>query len=242
MDTKNTIETVGYILKEEKIATLTQNIIPNTLVLETQKAYPGYHGKDLPEEFSFPEFIYFITREKYTTEHILRVSEAVQKYFDKKLDVARAELTIYNNIYHSFRLKECVDYTRVLEIQTFYKSEGIQFAKSKKIEATGLIQVQKTFALKETPEGIYHDLQEPNYFYIKLPINLNWEKFKAITLNIKRNIDNDNFDAALGLFYRTIGIVDFVRIYDKESSPEKLLDLKERYFNEIKKHLLDKFK
>jgi hypothetical protein len=241
MDTKNIIESIGYITKEEKLASVKQNIIPDTLVIETVDPFPGYHGKNLPEEVVCPEFMFFVTREKYTTEHILRVTENVQKYFGNKPDVARAELNIYNRVYPAFRIKGCKDFTRLIELQSCYKSEGIKFAKSRKIEANGLIKIQKTFTLQEQGEGIYFDKEDPDYYYIKLPAHLNWEQFKSITLNIKRNTETSNFDAALGLFYRKQGIIDFVRIYDKESKMDKLMDIKERYYNEIKKFLLDKF-
>ncbi len=241
MDTKNKIESIGYIVKEEKLASVKLNIIPDTLVIETVEPFPGYHGKNLPQEVVCPEFTFFVTREKYTTEHLLRVTDNVQKYFGKRPDVARAELTIYNNVYPALRIKGCKDYTRLNELQSCYKSEGIKFAKSKKIDAYGLIKIQKTFTLKEYSEGIYFDLEDPDYSYIKIPAFLNWEQFKSITLGIKRNFEISNFDAALGLFYRSQGIIDFVRIYDKESKIEKLTEIRERYYNEIKKFLLDKF-
>ena len=241
MDKKNTIETIGYVLKEEKFATLTHNIIPNTFVVETQNPYPGYHGKNLPGESIVPEFVFFVTKKKYTTEQIARVTNNIRKYFGEDIDVARAEITVYNKTFPCIRIKDCKDFTRISELQSCFKSEGIDFAKSKMIETTGLINIQKHFYLEEISDGIYRDLEEVNSSYLRIPVNLNWEQFRAITMKIKNSQDISNFDAALALFYRRQGVVDVVRIYNKEPKPKELIDIRARYHNEIKKLLLDSF-
>lgn len=242
MNAKNTIETIGYILKEEKLATLTHSILPNTFVVETQAPYPGYHGKDLPGAITVPEFVFFVTKKKYTTEQIERMAKNIRKYFDEFIDVARAEINVYNKTYTSIRIKDCKDLKRITELQSCFKSEGVDFDKSRAVDTTGLINIQKHFYIEETSEGIYRDLEDANSFYVQIPVRLNWEQFRAITLKIKNAQETSNFDAALGLFYRRNGVVDVVRIYDKEPSPEKLNDIRARYLNEIKKLLLDSFK
>jgi len=241
METKHTIETIGYILKEEKIATLKHNILPNTFVVETQDSYPGYHGKDLPGELKVPEFLFFITKQKYSSEHLARVTKNIRKYFKDEIDIARAELTVYNTLLYSIRIKGIKDFTKISELQSCFKSEGIEFAKSKNVEAECLIKIQKQFILEEKSEGIFQDLEEPSLSYIQVPINLTWQQFKVITSKIKHAMDSGNFDAALGLFYKKQGLTDFVRIYDKEGNIQKMKDLHNRYSNEIKKLLLDNF-
>jgi len=239
MESKVLINTLGYIIKEEDLVSVKNNIIPNTLVLETQKPFPGYHGSHQPEELKIPEFIYFVTKEKYSSEHIFRVTDNVQKYFGKDLNVARVELTIFNDTYYSFRIKGCKDYTRVNELQSCFKSEGIKFANYKKIETKALIRVQKTFSLEEQ-DLIYVDLEDPSCFYLPIPLKLNWEQFRIITMNIKNNIEDNNYDAALALFFLKHKVVDLVRIFTQEPNIDKLLDIKTRYQNEIKKLLIDK--
>ena len=59
--------------------------------------------------------------------------------------------------------------------------------------------------------------------------------FKKITLDIKNNVDNINFDAAQGVFYRKCGIVDVVRIYDQDKNVERLTTLRKLYLDEINK-------
>ncbi|NJO90679.1 MAG: hypothetical protein HC831_18240 [Chloroflexia bacterium] len=239
---KNTIETIGYILKEEKFSTLKQSIIPNTFVLETQNPFPGYHGKDLPGEALVPEFVFFVTKKKYTTEEIARATRNIRKYLGKDIDVARADLNIFNKTYPAIRVKDVEDFKAIVELQNCYKSEGFEFAKQQSVETTGLINIQKHFYLQDEGDGIYTDLEDEDYAYFEIPSRLNFEQFRAITLKVKNSMEVRKFDVALGLFYRRLGVIDIVRVYDKNMKLDNLKSIKERYDNEVKKLLLDSFK
>ncbi|MCF6239938.1 MAG: hypothetical protein L3J74_01180 [Bacteroidales bacterium] len=234
------IETIGYITKEEYLASLELEIIPNTMVIETRKPFPGYHGKDLPgESSSLPEFIFFVTKQKYTTEHIARVTQNIRKYFKDDIDVARAEITIYNTKYPCIRVKNCEDFSKIAELQECYKGEGIKFAKKKKLDSVGLIKIQKHFTIEEITEGIYQDTEEEKTHYLQVPVYLTWAQFKSITYKIKNNMDDSNFDAAQGLFYRRGSIVDVVRIYAADIDTNKLEDIRSRYLKEISRNILN---
>lgn len=242
MSGKNTIETIGYIIKEEKLSNLSQSIIPNTFVLETQNPFPGYHGKDLPGEVTVPEFVFFVTKKKYTTEQIARATQNIRNYLGRDVDVARADINIFNKTYPSIRVMDCADINDILELQNCYKSEGFIFEKAKSVETAGLINIQKHFYLSDEGNGIYKDLENENYSYFQIPAKLNWEQFRAITMKIRHAMENSKFDVALGLFYRRLGVVDVVRVYNKDLKIDELKNIKERYHNEIKKLLLDSFK
>jgi hypothetical protein len=58
--------------------------------------------------------------------------------------------------------------------------------------------------------------------------------FTSITDHLKNNVDNNNYDAALGAIYMR-DILDVVRIYANDLSLEKLQFLKEKYHQEIVK-------
>ncbi len=239
---KNTIETIGYILKEEKFSTLKQSIIPNTFVVETQNPFPGYHGKDLPGEALVPEFVFFVTKKKYTTEDIARATKNIRKYLGRDIDVARADLNIFNKTYPAIRVKDIHDFKAIAELQNCYKSEGFEFVKQQSVETIGLINIQKHFYLQEEGGGIYLDLEDKDYAYFEIPSKLNFEQFRAITMKIKNSLEVSKFDVALGLFYRRLGVVDVVRVYDKDMKLDNLKSIKERYDSELKKFLLDSFK
>jgi hypothetical protein len=197
---KNTIETIGYILKEEKFATLKQSIIPNTFVIESQNPFPGYHGKDLPGEALVPEFVFFVTKKKYTTEDILRATKNIRKYLGRDIDVARADLNIFNKTYPAIRVKDVHDFKAIAELQNCYKSEGFEFVKQQSVETVGLINIQKHFYLQDEGDGIYLDLEDKDYSYFEIPFKLNFEQFRAITMKVKNTLEVNKFDAALVCF------------------------------------------
>jgi hypothetical protein len=241
MNTNQNIETLGYILKEEDLVSVKNVLVPDNLIIEAKNPFPGYHGKHLPEEIKIPELIYIVTKEKYTSEHVFRVSQNIQKYFEKEINVARSQLTIYNTVYQSIRIKGCTDFTRVNELISCYKSEGFKFVKNKLIDATALIKVQKTFSLLEKEKGIYFDLEESNTYYIEVPYFLNFEQFRKITVHIKNNSENNNFDAAQTMIYRKHGVLDMVRIFKADTKIDLLRELREKYQKEIHRLLIDKF-
>ena len=240
MSEKKIIETVGYITKEEKLENFKHDV-SNIFVLETTEAFPGYHGKNLPLDSKAPEFVFFIVKEKYPTEFISRIKRNVSEYFKTDVNISKAYINAFNKSLPAVRLRSCKDINNIPELVSILKNEGIKFAKRQELIAETLIKVQRSFTFEEIAEGIYKDLDKKNTFYLSVPYNLKWHQFKEITFNIKNNIDNNNFDAAQGYFYRKTGIEDVVRIFDTETNEKSLIQIKEKYLNEIKKVLLNRF-
>ena len=234
------LETIGNITKEEHLASLSQEIIPNTLIIETRDPFPGYHGKDLPGETGFNlDSLFFVTKQKYTTERIARVTQNIRKYFKEDLDIARAEIITANTKYPCIRVRNCSNFSKVNELYECYTGEGLKFAKRKNIDAKGLINIQKHFYIEETDKGIYKDLEEANTSYVQVPVYLSWPQFKSITYKIKNNIENNNFDAAQAMFYRRGKVVDTIRIYGTIDDKKQLNEIKNRYLKEISKTILN---
>jgi len=238
MDNQKCIETFGFISKEEDLATLKHNILPNTLVIENVEPFPGYHGLNIPTENKHdPQYVFFVTKKKYSVLYIARTTERIKKYFEHDFDAASGEISIYNRDFPCIRIKDLKKFDYVSKLQECYQSEGIAFAKQKKVKATGLIQVQRYFNITEIGDGIYQDKDEARMSYFEIPEALNWSLFATITGNIKNNFKLRNFDVALGSFFRSTGLVELVRVYDKQTCDlAKLKDLKAKYEAEIKKY------
>ncbi|MBN1251219.1 MAG: hypothetical protein JXR51_10980 [Bacteroidales bacterium] len=242
MSQNKIIETIGYITKEEKLANLKHNILTNIFVIETIEAFPGYHGTNLPEDSKVPEFIFLITKQKYSTEFVARASKNISEYFKYGIDIAKGEINAFNTKLPCIRLRKCKNFENLPELVSCFKDEGFKFAKSQNIDDNCIIHVLINFNIEEISEGIYKDLEKENTFYLTVPMKLKWQQFKTITFHIKNNLDNNNFDAAQGFFYRkNNNIEDVVRIYDKESNIKALSLIKEKYLNEYKKVILNKF-
>lgn len=228
------IETFGSILKVEQLNTLESNILENTFVLEASRPFPGYHGKNLPSE-PIPHHIFLVTKKEYLEENVLRTSQKIRQYFKQGFAARQGVLHIFNSKLSCIRIKDLPSFHFIPELQSCYQAEGIEFMRKRNYNQEGLIKINKYFELKEIEEGIFKDLVDLQMFYLEIPVQVSWKLFEQITLTIKNNIDNRNFDAALGVLYRN-DLTDVVRIYEKECSLDKLKLLREKYLHEIRRY------
>ncbi len=226
-------QTLGGLAKEETLKTIEHNIIPHSFVLESEEPYPGYHGANLPTGKN-PEAIFLIIRDKLSTEKIIRISQNIKKKTNLSFDAAPGKICIYNETYYCIRIRSIDSYEIIPNIQENYIKKGIGFMKKKKIHGPGLIQLKKIFYLEQQLEDMFRDLDDDRMYYIKINHQISWEKFKTITQNIKNNIDNKNFDAALAAIYAK-EVIDLIRIYSKDLTIDKVNSIKEKYFEEIAK-------
>jgi len=229
------IETVGYIKKEQILTTINNNIIPNTFVLESLHPFPGYHGENLPEKPK-PGSLFLILTKEHTFEEIARITRQIKQKFEYDFNASVGNIHFKTASYPGIRIKFLKSFIFLPELQNLYKEHGIKFAKQKMIDSRGLIVINKNFYVDEFEEGIYNDLEEDSKYYIDLPKDLPWDKFKEFTLNIKNNIDNSNFDAAQGVFYRKKGIIEVVRLYICEGQLDKIKTIRKLYVDLIDKN------
>ncbi|MCK5169850.1 MAG: hypothetical protein KAQ75_08220 [Bacteroidales bacterium] len=229
------IETVGYIKKEENLTTVENNIIPNTFVLENLQAFSGYHGANLPEKLR-PRSLFLIVTKEYSFEEIARITKKIKQNFQYDFNASIGHIYFKTSSYTCIRIKYLKSFTFLPELQGLFQEYGIKFAKQKTIDTTGLIVINKHFYVNELEEGLYDDLEEDSKFYIEVPKDLPWDVFKEFTFSIKNNIDNSDFDAAQGVFYRKEGIVEVVRLYICEGETDKIKTIHKLYIDKIKKY------
>ena len=228
------IETMGYIKKEANLSTVENNIAPNTLVLESLHPFPGYHGSNLPEQTA-PRSLFLIVSKEYTYEEVARFTKKIKNDTKHDFDASIGNIYFKSNSYSCIRIKHLKSFTFLSEIQSLYQNEGVKFVKKKLINSIGLIVIKKHFNIDEIEKGIYRDLGESSKFYIELPKDFGWDDFKDATLHIRNNLDNSNFDAAQGVFYRKSGIVEVVRLYICEGEYEVVKQIQKMYVDLIHK-------
>lgn len=235
METKLRIQTIGGVAKEEILFTLTTNVMPNTFVVENDEPYPGYHGKNLPGGTN-PFSVFFMTKQKHSTESILRLNQKIRKYFDKPFDAVPGEICLNNENMPCIRVRGMDTYEYLGELQKCFFSEGVKFLKKKNIKQQAVITLKKLFDIEPIEDKIYKDNDEPSTFYIQISRQLSFEQFRKLTVNVRANVDKDkaNFDAALVAIY-TKDVMDAVRIYAKDIDVEKLKLILTTYEEELKK-------
>lgn len=232
MANKRIIETVGTITKKENLVAFEceKNHI---LIMESVKPYPGYNGTTVPEDLH-PGGMFLVTRENYSGEAVIRATMAVKKKTDISFDAAPARISLFNTMNPCIRILDLQSCNQVDKLITLYRECGIDFKKYKKIDPfDGLIVVRKYFRLEEVEDAIYCDLDEPSMAYFELPGFITWEKFEKITLGIKPNVEYNNFDAAMGVFFTPKGVIDVVRIYHNEINIKEIKIIRAKYLEEI---------
>ena len=229
------METFGSLVKEELLKTVDSGIIPNTLVLENLEPFPGYYGA-LPSD-RMPDAFFLVVTQKESTEKILRLTHIIKSNTNLDFEGSPGRICIYNDTYHSIRLRGITDYEKLAEIQNYYRDAGIKFMKKKKIDAPGIIQIKKIFPIELMEENIYKDV-ERNMFYLKIDKQITWSHFKSVTQKVKNNMHSVGFDGALAVVY-TRDVMDLIRIYGKDIDINLLKEIHKKYIEFLSKSLYE---
>ncbi len=230
---ENILFSIGSIIKKENLISVDTLGKCNTLVLESAHPFPGYHGVTLPKER--PDSLYFVLKTAVNDDTVIRAIQKVKQKECPRFDGAPGTVTMNNKQYGVIRIKY-INYNEIKQLIDLFREQDFEFVKYKKTDAfPSLIKVKKFFKTKEIVENIYHDLDNPNFYYLTIPLLPDWDTFEEMTMNIKYNVEDNNFDAALCSMYNDKGLIDFVRIYDENFKMGKTLFIREKYLEAIKK-------
>ena len=231
MSQKVILETLGTLEKKEMLGPVGYP----ELVLEAFHPYPGYHGTTVPDK-DMPKSLFAITRSKYTDEKLIRVTQKIKQEHSLKFDGSPGMVSLFNMLNPCMRFKDMEKFEDVPVILKAYQDEGIEFMSNRKIEPfAGIIKVKKYFLMHVISNCAFLDAEEPNMHYFSIPIQLRFSQFEKITLDLKRNLENPKFDAALATIYRKVGLIDLIRIYDEKITPERLSLIRTKYLQAIGK-------
>jgi len=231
MSQKIILETIGTIEKKEMLGPVGYA----DLVLESFAPFPGYHGTTVPDSVK-PKSLFIITRSKYIEEKIIRITQKVKKDHNFSFDGTPGHVTLYNMLNPCVRIKGLKSFELVPEILQAYKAEGIEFMTNRKIEPfTGIIKVKKYFLLDPISDEVFYDAEDKNMFYFSIPVQLRFNQFEKIVIDLKNNMEEHNFDVALGTIYRRNGLLDMIRVYDANCTPERLEMIRSRFLSRINK-------
>jgi hypothetical protein len=229
MSQKILLETIGTIEKKEMLGPVGYK----ELVLEAFHPFPGYHGTTVPDHVR-PNALFAITRSKYTEEKLIRVTQKIKNERNLTFDGTPGMVTLYNMLNPCIRFKELTSYEAVPSILKAYEDDGIEFMSNRKIEPySGIIKVKKYFLMEVISDILFKDAEDPNMHYFSIPVQLRFNQFEKITIDLKHNLEDPKFDAALGTIFRKSGLVDIIRIYDDKCTPERLNLIRTKYLQAI---------
>ncbi len=228
------IRSVGTIVKCEKLASVENETNSKALILESFQPYPGYHGTTIPDDLE-PESLFAVTKNSYTDEKIIRAIQRVKKVCSISFDAAPGTIILQNNPANIIRFKG-LPYNMVSKVIQHFIDERIEFEKERKIAPyDSIINIRKFFTMNKLSEGIYEDMDVKEFFYVQVSKFPEWDVFEEITRNIKYNIEDLIFDGAQTSVYDANGLVDFVRIYDKNRYIDKLSSIRKYYLDAYNK-------
>lgn len=226
--------TIGLITKKETLSSVENPTNSHSLILENLSPFPGYHGLTIPDSLE-PDSMFAITKLMHKVEVVIRAIQEVKLKLDFAFDAAPASFSINNEARNSIRFKN-LKYDLIGDVLREFEKKGIFFRKAKKVQSyDAIIKVYKFFILDEISENIFKDIEDKNMYYFSVPALLRWNTFEKITMNCKYNLDDNNFDAALASVFINKGIIDLVRIYDSNSSIEKLNIIRKKYIEALGK-------
>lgn len=224
----HSIEVSGTLTKKESLVSINPELSSNYLILETANAFPGYHGI-VPEEI-VPGSLFLVTKKRYPRATIARSAMVFKKIFKMDLDMVASRITLQNQEINTIRIKGLTNYSILPQLIQALYDEGYRFENYKLIkEYSSLIQIKKEFFIEEVEKGYYSDKFSPETHYFTVDNEIKWYAFEKAIADIKYNVTDNNFDAALATIFRSYGLVDLVRIYKKDLSLAELKKINEKF-------------
>lgn len=227
----NTIERFGGLLKEEPLTCIeSELLLKDTCVLESVSPFIGYYK--VVSGPTKPLYLYLMLAGHHHFEEIRRAIIHTRRKAGFQFDAAYSEITLPGYpLCESIRIRHLDDYTQIALLQKYFLTENIRFKKkTHKIEnIPGMIRLEKFFYLEKLEEDIYIDKSELHHAYFVIPNSIPWEKFVALTTEVKYDTNLLFFDAALAFIFEQDKIIDLVRIYRENLTLERLKAIRDRY-------------
>lgn len=236
MESSQVIETIGNITKLEKLIDLKTDVQKNSLVLKNIKPFSGIANQNISIG-NKPGSLFVILRYRYAPEKINRINCKMFQELKLAVNPSYGEINTSKGVLPCVRIKGLSNYSDIKRIQEYLFHNDLQLMPHRKIEEVCRIKIFKFFKLSEIGNGLYRDLVDEEKFYIRINKNLNWKSFDYVTKKIKFNMDNSEFDAALGIIYRFTGPENVIRIYDKDTSYKRSVELRKAYLKEVKSEI-----
>lgn len=238
MDQLKPVESLGYILKKEKLASLASEINFRELILEDLDQYPGFYDQffiPANENEKRPRSIFLILKEFDICheDQFIRMTAEIKHKHKIGFDAALGNLQLFNQQAPCIRVY-MDDYAQIPELLGHYRHMGIHFQPHTKVAPfQSLIKLKKFFLMEPMAEGIYKSVDQDDIYYFVVPAYLDWNDFEKITVQIRNNWSNKIYDAAQVSLYDKSGMIEMVRIFDLKADLEKLTYLRQKYSIEI---------
>ena len=231
----NEFSSIGTVTRKDRIILNDRIENSSALVFIAEHPHSGYYGNTVPEKKE-PQSMFLVTDHNYDDNTIIRAIQAVKKNFEHAFDAVPGTISFLNKRLVMIRVR-CLSYEHIPMLVDAFRRAGIKFMAHRKFphfDAT--ISITKYFKTEEVEKGVFLDIHNPNFAYLHIDGHLSWGRFENIYRDVRNNITEFTFDAALATMYDENGIIDFVRIYDEKRSVEKLRIIHKKFQDIISRH------
>lgn len=234
------IQSLGYLLKKEKLASLASDFAHDEFLLESLEPYPGFYEEYfVPTTASEqkPKSVFMVIKnfDVCHEDDFIRMSMHIKRDHKILFDAALSNIVLYNEPATAIRV-HMDDYSQLPELIKHYSQVGIKFQPDKNVKPfQSLIKIRRFFDLEVMSESIYKDMDKADTYYLRVPLYMTWDEFEQATIAIRNNFDYKTYDAAQAAIYNKTGIVELVRIYDRKADLSKLQSLQNKYVIEVKR-------
>lgn len=238
MENVKRIESLGFVLKKEKIANLETDHHFSELILEDVDPYPGFYDHyhvPMNEKEQKPRSLFAVTKNNNLDQmdDFIRTTGFIKRETGLEFDAIMGLLELQNHTVGCIRIN-MDEYEPLPEIIRQYSNHGVEFLANRSIKPyISLISLRKYIMMDEISDRIYKDSEMANTYYIKVAKYLKWDEFEKISHVIRNNWEHKIYDAAQAGIYCRQGVVELIRIYDRGTHIDLLKYLKEKYDIEI---------
>jgi hypothetical protein len=224
----------GYLLKKEKLANYTSDEPFNEMLLENLDPFPGFYERYfIPTnvEETKPISVFMVIRDFGIDQEddFKRITSKIAQHLEIPFQAALSNITLFNRQAIAIRVI-MDDYGKLPSLISEYQKVGIEFHSRRQVNPyVSLIKIHRFFELEEIEDGIYCDTDREHTYLIRIPAFLNWDKLVEASEFIRNNWIYKSFDTAQAAIYLKSGIMELVRVYDKNATPETLRFLKLKF-------------
>ncbi len=229
----NSRELIGKITIQENISPIERNKIKNTFVIHIPNPLASYYSRFT--EVNRPNSIVFVTKNPVSFEKILRATDAINTEKNINISGAKCEVILGRKKHSGIRVKGIDRYTNIENIQNEFKKHDFDYAKSIRLNkgTDSIVRINKFFNLVKIEEGLYQSPNNKDRYYIEIPKDVSWEKFRDLTFDIKNNVSVTNYDIAKGIFYENEGITDVLRVVKPNVTLNMIKEIQQKYLDRL---------
>lgn len=234
------IQSLGYLLKREKLALLASDHSLPELLLESLEPFPGFYEEyfvPTTDRENRPKSVFMVIKsfDVCHEDDFIRMTMHIKRDYLINFDAALSSIMLFNEPTTTIRV-HMDDYSQLPQLIQHYKKVGIKFQSAKQVKPfQSLIKIRRYFDLQLMADGIYKDIDKADTYYLEVPFFMTWEEFEKATIAIRNNFDYKTYDAAQAAIYNKPGIVELVRIYDRKADLAKLKSLRQKYLIEVER-------